>query len=195
MLKMSAVIKKPNLIRNVFFLAGVFLLIIAFISHFKNKNISKQEEVKPEEIFISEEGTIKKSSGEEKRLSEEEIKRFKEETDKILTEQGKRAELKDLSGWGAGGEAKSVFLDNKYYLKIKASGLRSPEKGYYYQGWLKKNDDYLSVGRLETNAFGEGFLYYTSSSDKSDRNEVVVTLEPEDGKEEPAKAVLQGEWQ
>jgi len=157
---------------------------------------AKKEEVEPlpivEEIIVQEEGVVKKREEGIEAMSEEEVRKMREEVDGVLSTRAQRAELKDVAGGQAEGEARKAFSDGKFYYKVTTSGLRGGEKGYYYQGWLKKGDNYLSTGRMELNLFGEGVLYYTASVDRSDYPKVIVTLEPEDGNEEPAKAVLEG---
>jgi len=189
-----ATVQKPNLIRNLFLSAGVILLIIAANSYFKNKKTEKVESfLTPEEIILQEEGAVRKTGEEEEILSEEEIKQIREEVNGVLSAGGEIISLNDTVDIGSEGEVKTAFSDGKFYCKITASGLRIAEKGYYYEGWLK-NEDNLSIGRMEVNLFGEGVLYYTASIDRSDYDQVMITLEPEDGDEEPAIKILEGNF-
>lgn len=188
-----AVVKKPTLLRNLLFLAGALLLIYAGYSYFRTKGKEEKTDVAPEEIIVQEEGVVRKTEEGEEVLSEEEIQAIREEVDGVVSLGGRGAVLVDVGAVGASGEAKTAFSDGKFYARLTISGLRMPEKGYYYEGWLK-NDDFLSLGRMELNQFGEGVLYYTASIDRSDYSWVVVTLEPEDGDPAPAKAVLEGSF-
>ncbi len=180
---------------NILIGLGIILLLIASIFYFRAKR--QEAPVKPgnfEEIISQEEGLVKKTGEELEVMAEEEIKQIREEVDAVLSTGGEEINLQDVAGMGASGKVKRAFSDGKFYLRIEASGLRLPEKGYFYQGWLKKDDQYLSVGRMEVGLPGEGRLYYTASGDRLEYNEVKVTLEPEDGNEAPAKAVLEGSF-
>lgn len=188
-----AAVQRPNLVRNLFLAVGIILLVIAGSSYFKNRKVEPESIPLPEEIIVQEEGAVKKTDEGEQVLSEEEIRQLREEVDGVLSTGGKIASLNDIADTGAEGEAKTAFSDGKFYCKMTASGLKAVEKGYYYEGWLKNEDD-LSIGRMKVNLFGEGVLYYTASIDRSDYGKVTLTLEPEDGNEEPARAVLEGEF-
>ena len=186
-----AAVQRPNLVRNLLLAAGVILLVIAGSSYFKTRKVEPEPTPLPEEIIVQEEGVIKKTDEGEQALSEEEIGQLREEVDGVLSTGGKTASLNDVADTGARGEAKTAFSDGKFYCKMTASSLKAVEKGYYYEGWLKNEDD-LSIGRMKVNLFGEGVLYYTASIDRSDYGKVVLTLEPEDGNEEPGEKVLEG---
>ena len=188
-----AAVQKPNLVRNIFLTVGVILLVIAGSSYFKNRKVEPESTPLPEEIIVQEEGAVKKTDEGEQVLSEEEIRQLKEEVDGVLSTGGKTASLNDIVDTGARGEVKTAFSDGKFYCKMTAAGLKAVEKGYYYEGWLKNEDD-LSIGRMEVNLFGEGVLYYTASIDRSDYGKVVLTLEPEDGNEEPGEKILEGNF-
>ena len=188
-----AVVQRPNLVRNLLLAMGIILLVIAGSSYFKNRKVEPEPTSLPEEIIVQEEGAVKKTDEGEQVLSEEEVRQLREEVDGVLSAGGKTASLNDIVDTGARGEAKTAFSDGKFYCKMTASGLKAVEKGYYYEGWLK-NEDNLSIGRMEVNLFGEGVLYYTASIDRSDYGKVVLTLEPEDGDPEPGKAVLEGSF-
>lgn len=177
---------------------GVILLILAGIFFWKNKR-AQQLEPGPsaEEVMIhQEEGMVRKNEEGTQVMTEEEVKKLREEIDGVLSgEDMSSADLKDVSGGGTSGKAKKAFSDGKFYHKVEASGLGSLEKGFYYEGWLMKADgSYISTGRVETDAFGNGVLYYLASSDKSEYSKVAVTLEPEDGNPQPAKHILEGEF-
>ncbi len=90
--------------------------------------------------------------------------------------------------------AKRAFSNGKFFYKLTAAGLKLVDKGFYYEGWLEKDGNNLSVGRLELDTAGNGVLYYTASQDRSDYNRTVITLEPEDGNPEPATPILEGNF-
>lgn len=173
---------------------GVIFILIAGFFYFRNKKGQEVTIPTPEEILIQEEGTVKKNGESVQAMNEEEVKKLREEIEGVLSIAGETVSLTDVSGTGVQGEAKRAFSDGKFYFKLALNGLESLEKGYYYEGWLNKDEDYLSGGRVEVLAGGQGILYYQVSVDKSDYNKVFVTLEPEDGNSAPAKAILEGQF-
>ena len=186
-------VQQPKLIQNIFLGVGILLLIIAGYSYLMSREEKDTVSTTiPEEIIVQEEGVVKKNGEEIEVMSEEEVLKMREEVDGVLSTGGQTAVLKDVTGSQAKGEVKRAFSDGKFYYRITASGLRGGEKGCYFEGWLRKDDDYLSVGRMEINAFNEGVLYYTASIDRSNYDKALVTLEFEDGNSAPAKAVLEG---
>jgi hypothetical protein len=187
-----AIVQKPKSIQNFLVGLGVILLVIAGIAYLRTEKIGEKPSSTFEEVLVQGEGVVKKTGEGVEAMTEEEIEQMKEEVDGVLSVGGEQVRLVDVGGGGARGEGKKAFSDGKFYFKLEATGLRLMEKGYYYEGWLKKGDDYLSVGRMELNLEGKGALYYTVSVDRSDYNEVMLTYEPEDGNEAPARAVLVG---
>lgn len=182
-------------LQNILIGAGVIFLIIA--GYFYNRSKGNQGEVSNlpiEEVIVQEEGTVKKTGEVVQPLTDEELEQLKEEVDGVLLTGGETVELQDVAGLGAAGQAKRAFSDGKYYFKVTALGFGLAEKGYYYEAWLKKDDDYFSTGRLTVDVSGEGYLYYTASADKSEYSKAVVTLEPEDGNPEPASPILEGSF-
>ncbi|HUV47285.1 MAG TPA: hypothetical protein VMW29_04070 [Candidatus Bathyarchaeia archaeon] len=174
---------------------GLVLLVLAGFFYLRSQKSKEAIPSKFEEVIVQEEGAVRKNGEEVKAMSEEEVKQMREEVDGVLSSGSEATEIRDLVGSGAEGEVKRAFSDGKFYYRLNVSGLRLPEKGYYFEGWFKKGDDFLSVGRLELSALGEAKLYYTASEDRSEYNQILVTLEPEDGNEAPAKAVLEGEFE
>jgi len=187
-----ATVEKPRLAQNLLLAAGAVLIVMAVYSYFKSK---KEGDVLPlaEEIIVQEEGVVRKSGEEFEVLTEEEVLKIKEEVDGVLESAGEKTTLVDMAETGALGEVSQAFSDGKFYFRLNAQGLISMEKGYYYEAWLK-NEDVLSIGRVEVSLTGEGVLYYTASIDRSDYTAVMVTLEPEDGNPEPAKIILEAEF-
>ncbi len=101
--------------------------------------------------------------------------------------------LKDVAGGQAVGTAWRQYDGVKFYHKIDANNLASPDKGFFYEGWLVGDAGFFSTGRLAA-VDGRGLLYYTVPEDKSGFRGVVVTLEPEDGNEAPDKHILEGSF-
>ena len=178
--------------QNLLVLTGLVFLAIAAWLYFKPNRPESPTVPLSEEIIIQEEGMVKKNGEEIQPMTAEEIEKIREEINSVLAVGGEETELKTLLGSQAGGKAKRAFSDGKFYFKVDAFNLSLPEKGYYYQGWLRKGTDYLSIGRLELTSGGQGVVYYTASADRSNYSETVITLEPEDGDPQPAKAVLEG---
>jgi len=123
-------VKKENInVQNLLVGGGIILLIIAGYFYFKPKKNQQTTNVSPEEIIVQEEGAVKKTGDEIKPLTEEEVKKIREEVDGVLASASQEAELKPVGSNQAKGQAKKAFSDGKFYLKITASGLQSTEKG------------------------------------------------------------------
>ena len=174
---------------------GIFLLILAGFFYFNSK---KQGTNKPpsskEETIIQQEGTVKKIGDMFQPLNDEEIKKMREEIDSVLSISGETTNFKRIVGGTITGEAKRAFSDGKFYFRVKTTGLKTTEKGYYHEVFLEKDSSYFSVGRLEVDTIGNGVLYYSSSINKTDYNKVIVTIEPEDGNPAPATTVLEASF-
>ncbi len=182
-------------VQNILIGFGIIVLIVGGVIYLRSKS---GKEVKPspspEEVIVQQQQTVKKTGETTKPLTEQEIKQIREEVDNVLTKSGQSVTLTDVTGGQAKGEAKRAFSNGKFYFKLTATSLKFVEKGFYYEGWLEKDGNYLSVGRLELDASGNGVLYYTASQDRSDYNRTVITLEPEDGNPEPATPILEGNF-
>jgi len=102
-----------------------------------------------------------------------------------------RANLEDVSGGGGTGVATRDMVNGKFVHSVIAA-LPDPEAGMFYEGWLVNTvtDDVVSTGTFRI-AKGGFILDFTSSTDLTDHNQVVVTLEKvDDGK--PETHVLEG---
>lgn len=177
---------------NVFLGLGIILLILAGIFYLRGRKAESQLPLKLEETLVQQEGAVRKSGEEIEVLTEEELAQLRMEVDGVLDVSGEMVNLQDQIGAGIQGQAKRAFSDGKFYFRMETSGLVMPEKGYFYEGWLQKDNDYLSLGRMEVGVAGEGRLYYTASEDRSDYNQALLTLEPEDSNQAPAKVMMQG---
>ncbi len=133
------------------------------------------------------------------KMIEEELVEAMTEAEKIeietqVTSDGaEQASLTQVTGGQASGTARRRY-DDKFYLKVIASGLPALEKGFFYEGWLVGEDGFFSTGRMAVFADGRAELYYTAQEDKSDFSSVVITLEPEDGDPAPADHVIEGSF-
>ncbi len=182
-------------IQNILIGFGIIVLIVGGVIYLRSKsNKEVRPSPSPEEVIVQQQQTVKKTGDTTQPLTEQEIQQLREEVNNVLSGGGQSITLADVSGGQASGEAKRAFSNGKFYYKLTATGLKLVEKGFYYEGWLEKNGNYLSVGRLELDVTGNGILYYTASQDHSDYNRTVITLEPEDGNLEPATPVLEGSF-
>lgn len=113
--------------------------------------------------------------------------------DKFSKEGVEMTLLRGVAGNEAVGTAWRHFADEEFVHKAEASSLPSLDKGFFYEGWLVSEDGFFSTGRVSFSE-GKGELYYTTDEDKSNFSGVVITLEEEDGNEEPGKHVLEGSF-
>jgi len=181
-------------VRNLLIGLGIILIVLAGYFYFTSQKTEETSSLSPEEIIVQEEGTVKKTGEMTEPLTEEEVRKMREEIDSVLSTAGETADLKDVVGEQANGQAQRAFSDGKFYYKLTAFNLRPSAKGYYYQSWLEKNGQYLSTGRVEVGADNQGIVYYSSSTDRSDYSRALITLEPEDGNPAPATTVLEGSF-
>ncbi len=105
--------------------------------------------------------------------------------------------LTDVSGGSNTGLASRVVKSGVFIHKIKTD-LPAPVEGYFYEGWLVSRSPFrfFSTGKMVTNSSDEYVLewYGEEGEDYSIYNQVVVTLEPDDGDPSPADHVLEGEF-
>jgi hypothetical protein len=186
-------IQSPNA-RNALIGLGVILLVVAAYFLFKPGQGEIEPSPSPEEIIVQEEGTVRRVGEAVQPLSEEEIQQLRQDVDEVLNDSGEQTSLTAVEGYAGMGTAIRAFEDGKFYLKLQASGLSMLEKGYFYEGWLSKDGEVLSTGRMEVSADGSGVLYYTASQDRTAYHKVVITLEPEDGNPAPDTHILEGEF-
>jgi hypothetical protein len=102
--------------------------------------------------------------------------------------------LADVTGGGSFGLAHTVFEAGRFTLIAKLGGLPDPAEGYFYEGWLVKRGNNLSV--ISTGPAVKNDDWYVnvvvSSVDLSDHDFYVLTLEPDDGDPAPAEHILEG---
>ena len=102
-----------------------------------------------------------------------------------------KAELKDVTGGTASGITTRKFEASTFELGILAD-LPTPEVGKFYQGWARKDDEFLALGELRI-AKGGYLLDFKSGTDYSDYNKIVVSLE-KSLTEKPDKTILEGSF-
>ena len=167
---------------------GILAIIVVVIGGVWLVKRNKQEEETVPEIVL--EPTERMETELPQAMTEAE----KEEIEQKFANEGvEMTVLKDVVGGQAVGTAWRQYDGTVFSHKIEASGLKSLEKGFYYEGWLVGDGGYFSTGRLGE-VEGKGTLYYKADEDKNSFKGVVVTLEPEDGDQAPAEHVLEGSF-
>lgn len=86
-----------------------------------------------------------------------------------------RINLNGVGGMSGLGEAWRAYDNGKYSLTVMAD-LPAPKSGFFYQGWLGKDGNYLSLGQLQSSKGGY-LVEFSSSKDYSDYKDVLVTQE------------------
>ncbi len=108
-----------------------------------------------------------------------------------VPEDVEKAELKDVSGGDGSGLATRKYEAGRFTHTVLAD-LPEPAAGSFYEGWLVSDSDVISTGRLRV-AKGGYLLEFTSTTDYSDYNEVVVTQEKK-ADQLPETHVLEGNF-
>ena len=105
-------------------------------------------------------------------------------------------ELAAVGGYAGGGTANRDY-NGKTFVHLVVAQLPDPASGKFYEGWLVKKQPtltFISTGKLEKEGGDDFVLLFTSETDYSDYNDVVITEETEnlglDGK--PETHVLEG---
>lgn len=92
-----------------------------------------------------------------------------------IPENVEKANLHDTTGRGYGAVATRESKAGEFSLTILAD-LPDPEDGRFYQAWLTKDGDSVSLGQLRI-AKGGYLIDYTSATDLSSYKVVTVSLE------------------
>lgn len=111
--------------------------------------------------------------------------------DYVIPEDLDSTELKDVSGGEGRGIATKKFENNLFTHAVLAD-LPDLASGEFYEGWLVSGEKIISTGKLKI-AKGGFLLEFTSKTDYSDYNSVVVTLEKKDDKL-PETHILEGSF-
>lgn len=96
------------------------------------------------------------------------------------------------TGGLASGVAKFAY-DEKFYMEAEFSNLPEPTGTDFYEGWLVRKDpfDFISTGVVEM-VDGVYTNTYSSTTDYTDHDFYVLTIEPDDGDPGPADHVVEG---
>lgn len=104
------------------------------------------------------------------------------------------AALADVTGGESFGIARATFVSGTFTLLVEMGNLPEPAEGYFYEGWLVRRGEDLSVvstGRAQKTQ--EGFAnVYLSQQDLSGYGFYVLTLEPDDTNPSPSEHILEG---
>lgn len=104
------------------------------------------------------------------------------------------AALADVTGGESFGLAYAQLKDGGFTLIVEMGNLPEPAQGYFYEGWLvRRVDAFSAIDTGQAVQTPEGYMnIYRSSSDLSDYNFYVLTLESDDGNSAPAEHILEG---
>ena len=100
-----------------------------------------------------------------------------------------KVELKDLTGKGVSALATKKFANKKFESMVLAD-LPDPDSGKFYQAWLVKDTNYVSMGKMRV-AKGGWISEFQSSTDYSSYKKVVVSLETKFD-QTPEEIILEG---
>ncbi len=106
-----------------------------------------------------------------------------------LPDDVEKLDLSDVSGGNSSGIATRKNESGVYTHTVLAD-LPDPQAGKFYEGWLVMGEKVVSTGKFMI-AKGGYLLEYESSTDYTDYNMVVVTLEQKDDKT-PEVHILEG---
>lgn len=105
------------------------------------------------------------------------------------------AKLEAVGDYTGDGEATRSFEDGVFSHTVTAD-IGDPVEGKFYEGWIVKNGEFVSTGKLTKNNDGRYVLEFISDNDMSSYNNVVITEETEanglDNK--PEAHVLEGSF-
>ena len=117
--------------------------------------------------------------------------RLEQAFDFEIPEDVDKTELKDVTGGDASGIATRKYEGGQFTHAVLAD-LPDPETGTFYEGWLVKEESVISTGRFRI-AKGGYLLEFQSSTNYSDYNDVVITLEKV-ADSTPEEHVLEGSF-
>jgi hypothetical protein len=103
--------------------------------------------------------------------------------------------LVDVSGGEASGFVQVDNIEGDYQLVSVFENLPELEDGYFYEGWIVRRGENMSVistGKVEA-PDGMYINLFNSTEDLRDHDFYVLTLEPDDGDPAPAEHVIEGE--
>ncbi len=93
-------------------------------------------------------------------------------------------------------KAHAGYTDGRYTLEADFKKLNDPKGSDFYEGWVVRKNPFafISTGKLEKEN-GEYVNNFTSSTDYTDYDFYVLTLEPDDGNPAPADHIVEGDVQ
>ena len=102
-----------------------------------------------------------------------------------------------ISGVGdtaANGVAQSYVYEDGSYVHTLNINIQIAPDGYFYEGWLVKDSEVISTGKL-SNILGDTryALQFESDNDMRQYAKVIITLEKEDGNAAPDMHVAEGD--
>jgi hypothetical protein len=104
------------------------------------------------------------------------------------------AALADVTGGGSYGLAYANYQDGIYTLVSRMGELPALADGYQYEGWIVRRSEDFSAINIGPVMHTEEHLVsvYQSTTDLSDHDFFVLTLEPLDENPAPAEHILEG---
>lgn len=124
-------------------------------------------------------------------VSEELEKGFESGMGIEVPEGVEKTTLTDVTGGASTGMATRKFEEGVFEHTVMAA-LPEPGTGKFYQGWLVRDGELLSTGKL-SEIKGGWYLEYLQDKDYSDYDKVWVTLEEKDDNQ-PETHVLEGSF-
>lgn len=104
------------------------------------------------------------------------------------------AALADVTGGEGYGLAHATLKDGTFTLLAEMGNLSEPASGHFYEAWLVRRAGeiaVLSLGPIQKTEKGFAIIYLTST-DFSDHDFFVLTLESDDGNPAPSEHILEG---
>jgi hypothetical protein len=175
-------------------IGAIILVLLGSYVWNRNKTVTnEQEEVPPvEEIITQEDGTVIKRNGtiiEE--LSPEQQAQKRQEIDQKLQDT-QPITLNPVETQQGLGTTTYSFQEGTFYQKVTLDNLAPLQKGYYYEAWLQKGEELISIGRVEVTG-QKGTLYYSAKTDRSDCDKIIISKETEDSNANIGERVLEAQ--
>ncbi|PJA45501.1 hypothetical protein CO174_02900 [Candidatus Uhrbacteria bacterium CG_4_9_14_3_um_filter_50_9] len=104
------------------------------------------------------------------------------------------AALADVTGGESFGLAHAAYENGVYTMVARMGGLPEPAEGYFYEGWIVRRGEDLSVISTGPVTYLDNDVVnvYRSTTDLTDHNFFVLTLEADDGNPSPLEHILEG---
>ena len=160
-------------------IGAIIIVLLGSFMWNRNREPQNEDNIATEEIITQDDGKIVKKNGDIfEELSESEMQAKKKEiTDNVV--EANPVRLKAEKGQIGSGVSAATFKYNTYYQSINVEGMAPLQKGFFYEGWIEKEDGTkFSIGRIEMSN-GNGVLYYSTKDNKSDYKKVVISRKTE----------------